>query len=268
MTMDSSGNLYGTTEEGGAYINAFEGGTVFELTPPATIGGNWTELVLWSFGNGTDGMRVDAGVIVDKGGNLYGTTLYGGANINPRTGLGFGTVFELTPPSTAKGSWTESVLWSFSGGSDGGALNSGVIMDASGNLYGTTLGGGAAGKGTVFEISSSPTIPPTKLTASPGKLNFGNIKLTATSTPKKVTLSNKGAVGFGAQISTVTVTAPFTIAGGANTCSGETIAPKKTCSFEVEFSPTTVANVTGSINVTYNGTSPAVALTGNGIAPK
>jgi len=239
MTMDSSGNLYGTTEEGGAYINAFEGGTVFELTPPATIGGNWTELVLWSFGNGTDGMRVDAGVIVDKGGNLYGTTLYGGANINPRTGLGFGTVFELTPPTTNGGNWTESILWS-AHDTTGNEPEAGLIMDASGNLYGTTLGGGAAGKGTVFEISSSPTIPPTKLTASPGKLNFGNIKLTATSKPKKVTLTNKGTIGVGAQISTITATAPFTIAGGANTCSGETIARKKTCSFYVEFAPTTL----------------------------
>jgi hypothetical protein len=90
----------------------------------------------------------------------------------------------------------------------------------------------------------------------------------ATSKAKKVTLTNKGTVGVGAQISTITATAPFTIAGGANTCSGQTIAPKKTCSFFVEFVPTTVGKETGSIAVTYNGTSPAVVLKGNGIGAR
>jgi hypothetical protein len=65
-------------------------------------------------------------------------------------------------------------------------------------------------------------------------------------------------------ISTVTAAAPFTIADGANTCSGQSIALKKTCSFYVEFSPTTVGAASGGISVTYNGTSPAVALTGKG----
>ncbi len=65
----------------------------------------------------------------------------------------------------------------------------------------------------------------------------------------------------------VTATAPFMIDGGANTCSGQTNAPKKTCVFDVEFAPTTPKNVSGgSINVSYNGTSPNVALAGNGIA--
>jgi hypothetical protein len=117
----------------------------------------------------------------------------------------------------------------------------------------------------VFEISNTafpptptptPAPTPTELTASPGKLNFGNIDVPGTSKPKRVTLTNKGTLA--AQISTVTATAPFTIAGGANTRSGETIAPKNTCSFYVEFAPTTVGEVSGgSIDVAYNGTSPA-----------
>ena len=112
LTMDSSGNLYGTTAYGGAYGESILAGTVFELTPPSTSGGNWTESILWSFGNGTDGSHPVAGLIMDQGGNLYGTTFGGGA-------YGRGTVFKLTPPSTSGGSWTESILWSFGNGTDG-----------------------------------------------------------------------------------------------------------------------------------------------------
>jgi hypothetical protein len=157
-------------------------------------------------------------------------------------------------------------------------------MDTSGNLYGTTTGGGTYASasdngGTVFEINptapgtptptptATPT-PTTQLTASTRLLNLGNVDATKTSKPKKVTLTNRGS--FAAQISGVTATAPFSVAGGANTCTGASIAPKKkTCSFYIEFAPTTVGEVSGgSIEVTYNGMSPAVALKGNGIATK
>jgi aspartate oxidase len=97
-------------------------------------------------------------------------------------------------------------------------------------------------------------------------LNFGNIDASGTSKPKKVTLTNKGHAA--AQISGVTATVAFTIAGGPNACSGETIAPKKTCSFYVQFAPTSVADATGGIDVIYNGTSPSVVLEGNGIASR
>ncbi len=103
------------------------------------------------------------------------------------------------------------------------------------------------------------------LSAAPVSLNFGNLDATGTSKPKKVTLTNKG--NSAAQIASVTATAPFTIGGAANTCTGKTITSKKTCSFSVEFAPATVANVTnGSIDVAYNGTSPVVTLAGNGIS--
>ena len=75
--MDASGNLYGTTSKGGRYGTSSGGyGTVFELTPPSTSGGNWTESVLWSFGNGSDGATPEAGLVVDNSGNLYGTTTW------------------------------------------------------------------------------------------------------------------------------------------------------------------------------------------------
>jgi hypothetical protein len=287
LIMDTSGNLYGTTLYGGSYFNASacnmrgscSGGTVFELTPPPTAGGDWTESILWSFGNGIDGANPPGSLIFDASGNLYGTTSNGGAFGEP-TG-GHGIVFELSPPSAIGGDWIESILWNFENPPDGNTSNAGLIMDTSGNLYGTTTAGGLTNKfvqglgfgpggGIVFEInptgseSPTPTPTPTVLTASPGKLNFGNVDATGTSKPKKVTLTNKGTVA--AQISTVSVTTPFTIAGGSDTCSGENIAPKKTCSFSVEFAPTTVANESGGIDVTYNGASPAVTLAGEGIA--
>lgn len=151
LIMDMSGNLYGTTFDGGAFASPSQpGGTVFELKPPAMAGGSWTESVLWSFGNGTDGRGSDAGLIMDASGNLYGTTAGGGANPG-------GTVFELIAPSTMGGTWTESILWNFGNGKDGNGPQAGVIMDKSGNLYGTTRGGGSSEKGTAFELTPPAT---------------------------------------------------------------------------------------------------------------
>jgi len=112
----------------------------------------------------------------------------------------------------------------------------------------------------------TPTaIATTTLTAAPAKLSFGNVDATATSKPKKVTLTNKGTNA--AVIGSVTATPPFAIASAADTCSGKTIAVKKNCSFDVEFAPATPGAVSGgSIEVTYNGASPTVSLSGTGIA--
>jgi uncharacterized repeat protein (TIGR03803 family) len=138
LTFDSNGNLYGTTLYGGEYGY----GTVFELI----WGGNgeWTEKVLHSFDlNGKDGAYPLAGLIFDAKGNLYGTTYAGGTN-------GFGAVFELR---SVKGIWTEQVLHSFNpDGRDGAEPEAGLIFDAKGNLYGTTLQGGTYDDGTVFEL--------------------------------------------------------------------------------------------------------------------
>ena len=119
--------------------------------------------------------------------------------------------------------------------------------------------------------TAMPTATPTAiaanttLTASPSTINFGKVVATGTSKATKLTIGNKGAVT--ANISNITASASFMIASTGNTCSGRSIAPKKTCSFEVEFTPMTVENVTnGSIHVAYNGTSPGVTLMGDGIA--
>jgi len=87
---DSAGNLYGTTNVGGSsYCFGGGCGTVFELSPPTTSGGTWAEKVLYSFTGGNDSGYLQAGLIADSAGNLYGTTYVGGASNN-------GTVFELT----------------------------------------------------------------------------------------------------------------------------------------------------------------------------
>jgi uncharacterized repeat protein (TIGR03803 family) len=139
LIMDAAGNLYGTTQQGGIY-GYF--GTVFELTPAQ--GGGWSEKVLHSFGNGTDGADPYGGLIMDAAGNLYGTTYGGGIH-------GGGTAFELTPNGI--GGWTETVLRSFGSGTDGANPYSGLIFDSGGNLYGTTVYGGIHTYGTVFELS-------------------------------------------------------------------------------------------------------------------
>jgi uncharacterized repeat protein (TIGR03803 family) len=146
--MDKSGHLYGTTPLGGSHGS----GTVFELTPNAART-DWIETVLYSFcaDNCIDGDSPQAGLIMDKSGHLYGTTLVGSSGID---GTQAGTVFELTP-NAARTDWIETVLHSFcaeAGCTDGSRPYAGVIMDEWGHLYGTTWAGGADDNGTVFEL--------------------------------------------------------------------------------------------------------------------
>jgi len=103
-----------------------------------------TYKVLYQFTGGADGNHPENGVIFDADGNLYGTTYEGGA-------YGNGIVFELTP--NADGSWTENVLYSFGGSGDGTWPWSGLVFDAAGNLYGTTMEAGAYGDGTVYKLT-------------------------------------------------------------------------------------------------------------------
>lgn len=194
LVFDSQGNLYGTTPIGGA----FGEGVVFELSPSK---GGWTEKVIHNFDDSnSDGSQPYAGVILDRAGNLYGTTLSGGAYkdgtvfrltysndqwaetilhnfcgpTNCDEGLGpvapvvmdpkrrlygttskggryfnGGTVFQLSKAQTG---WTTKPVYSFSCGYDGGYPAAGVILDQSGNLYGTTFEGGASDRGTVFKV--------------------------------------------------------------------------------------------------------------------
>ena len=136
VIFDTSGkNVYGMTLEGGLY----GGGAVFELKPGAD--GKWTEEILHSFGKGEDGVYPEGGLTLDAAGNLYGTTYYGGANSKTCAPVSCGTVFQLKPGSN--GDWTEKVLHNFSDdGKDGFWPDTGLTIDASGNLYGTTSAGG------------------------------------------------------------------------------------------------------------------------------
>jgi uncharacterized repeat protein (TIGR03803 family) len=150
LIFDSAGNLYGTTQDGGAH----KYGTVFELSPSA--GGTWTETVLHNFTlSSTDVAYPDATLIFDSVGNIYSTASYGGQS-------GGGGVFELTP--STGGAWTETVLHFFNdnGGSDGYNPQAPLIFDASGNLYSTTVTGGTGqceqiglviGCGTIFKLT-------------------------------------------------------------------------------------------------------------------
>jgi uncharacterized repeat protein (TIGR03803 family) len=144
LVTDGSGNLYGTTSSGGAHGH----GIVFKLAPDATKT-TWTLTVLYSFGsNGSsDADGPYAGVVMDiSSGRLYGTTYYGGV-------YGAGTVFVLTPNPSG---WTEKVLYSFGSAGRGdasGPYYAALILGQSGNLYGTTVGGGLYGAGTVFELT-------------------------------------------------------------------------------------------------------------------
>jgi uncharacterized repeat protein (TIGR03803 family) len=139
--LPDGGNLYGTTEYGGA--NGY--GTVYELI--RGTGENWTKQILYNFSNnGMDGAYPAASLTADSSGNLYSTTSSGTTNSHG------GTVFELT--RSGGGSWAELVLHEFvDNGSDGFAPLGAVVFDRSGNLYGTTDWGGTNGVGTVFELT-------------------------------------------------------------------------------------------------------------------
>jgi uncharacterized repeat protein (TIGR03803 family) len=150
---DAHGNLYGTTTNGGSA----DQGTVFELSPPATSGGQWTETILWNFDNsgashdGDQPWTWGPGLVMDSQGNLYGTTQAGGTYAE-------GTAWELSPPATAGGAWTETIIWNFGNPAitDGLDPTSGLTMDVNGNLYGTTLYGQSPTigfGGTVYELS-------------------------------------------------------------------------------------------------------------------
>lgn len=104
------------------------------------------ETTLYSFTGGNDGSFPHAGVIGDEKGNLYGVTSSGGANHA-------GAIFELSPPAKGQSAWTQTTLYSFTGGNDGANPQAALMMDAKGNLYGTTYSGGATGNGVVFELA-------------------------------------------------------------------------------------------------------------------
>ena len=152
LVADSSGNLYGTSDGG-----AFGWGAVFELMP--TRRGQWQAKMIYSFRGSPDGGFPESTLIFDRSGSLYGTTFSGGTG-SCNEGFGCGTVFRLMPQS--QGEWSETVLYSFAGGTDGGGPIAGLVFDNAGNLYGATSTyglsgceqlGGEPGCGTIFELS-------------------------------------------------------------------------------------------------------------------
>jgi uncharacterized repeat protein (TIGR03803 family) len=146
VVFDSKGNLYGTTKLGGS--NAV--GVVYELSPSGS--GKWTETVLHNFGGSGDGAYPVGDIALNASGDIFGTTEGGGAHGNGTEAQG-GTVFKVSPKSG--GGWSESVLHSFGGGTDGNVPKGGIVLDASGNGYGTTYSGGTKSEGTVFRVAAS-----------------------------------------------------------------------------------------------------------------
>ncbi len=149
MAFDGQGNLYGAARSGGTP----DLGTVYKLTPLSGGGIPWTQTVLHTFclqSGCSDGSLPESGVILDAGGNIYGTTASGGSTNQA------GVVYEMSPPPGGNGPWTETVLYTFcptAPCTDGYEPMAGLIFDAAGNLYGTTMGGGLYGHGAVYELS-------------------------------------------------------------------------------------------------------------------
>jgi uncharacterized repeat protein (TIGR03803 family) len=169
LVADPAGNLYGVTLFGGSDPSVCDSpgslcGTVFELSPAS--GGTWTYSVLHEFSGNANGGKLIGGLAIDPAGNLYGTTAAGGdlteCNGSTYLGSGCGVVFKLSKNSS--GHWQETILHTFTGGTDGGNPISSLIIDAAGNLYGTTQFGGSTlskcgtmGCGVAFRISHAST---------------------------------------------------------------------------------------------------------------
>ena len=152
LISDASGNLYGTTFNGGTNAHGsgiYGAGIVFELSPQTS--GKWVETVLYNFGGTNDGTGPTAGLAFDTKGNLFGTTQYGGGSTQCQGGCGI--VFELKPPAVKGGAWTEAVLYRFEEQFRGRNPQAGVIFDSTGALYGTTAFGGADNFGTIYRLT-------------------------------------------------------------------------------------------------------------------
>jgi uncharacterized repeat protein (TIGR03803 family) len=142
LILDASGNLYGTTEFGGNSCGSSSCGTVYELSPLAE--GGWKETVLFRFDSYDGAWPSPGALLMDGSGALYGTTINGGTY--------GGVVFKLTPKGD--GHWKETTVYDFQGGAKGWLPGAGVVMDKSGNLYGTTDGGGGPnGCGVIYKLA-------------------------------------------------------------------------------------------------------------------
>jgi hypothetical protein len=147
LISDRTGALYGTTADSGTLPFGARDGTIFKLTPPAAGKTSWTKTTLYTFKGAADGSIPLGTLLRDSSGALYGATKAGN-----------GTVFKLTPPAKGKTAWALTTLYSFKGGADGQTPSSGLIMDKTGALIGTTFEGGTAqSRGTVFKLTPPKT---------------------------------------------------------------------------------------------------------------
>ena len=156
MVMDQAGNLYGTTSYGGAQPGFAGFGIVFKLVRRNSA---WILSPAYTFQGGSDGVYPGASVVIGPNGILYGTTSLGG-NPGCPAGMGCGTVYQLQPQLRACQSvrcpWIKTALYRFTGGQDGANPAYGqLIFDHSGNIYGTTGGGGDHGSGAVYQLTHS-----------------------------------------------------------------------------------------------------------------
>jgi len=269
VAVDSKDKIY-VADEGAANVFVYSSGSTGDVAPIATIGGSSTGLI------------APYGIEVDSGGNIYVADA-GAASVFVYPALGSSTgLLNESPTATISGPLTELGEPLFvaiqpaaaptptpTSTATGGTPTATATTTKTATPTPTATGSGAptATPTPTATATATPTAvsSPTTLSASPTTISFGSVDATATSKLKKVALTNKGTNA--AVIGTVTAMPPFAIAGSVNTCSGQTIAAKKKCSFEVEFAPVTVANVSGgSIEVPYNGASPAVSLSGAGVA--
>jgi uncharacterized repeat protein (TIGR03803 family) len=218
LVFDSAGNLYGTTEWGGANNT----GTVYELSPG---NGRWTENILYSFPGSPkrEGTHPWGGVVFDADGNLYGTTTTGGLS-SLYCQYNCGTVFELVAP-VGGGSYQEKVLWEFNL-FDGANPLASLLRDSAGELYGTTESGGPgipAFFGTVFEVNPSAASTATTLTSSPNPSTRGHaVTFTAVVTSSEGAPPNGEAVSF---MKGNTVLGTGTLSGGSASFSTSTLPP-------------------------------------------
>ncbi len=202
LAVDHNGDLFGVTGEDGTAND----GTVFEVAA-----GSNTVTTLVTF-NSINGSNPTNGVYVDSSGNIYGTTEVGGdQSVRSSLGVvGAGTVFEI-----AAGTHNLTTLYAFTGFNDGGYSQSSLIVDSSGNFYGTTSTGGTGGDGTVFELS--PVIPAkVAFTQQPGNASTG------TAISPAITVSVEGANGTVADLDTSTVTLSITSGPSGATLGGTT----------------------------------------------
>jgi len=164
LVFDQAGALYGAASMGGdlvACTGATPGcGVIFQLAPPTSAGGAWTYSVIYTFTGASDGIGPLGNLVFGRDGALYGVTGGGGTGSCYSASSGCGTVFALTPPSSAGGAWTETQLYLFTDGSDGANPSPSLVWDSRGVLYGAATWGGSRrtswctfGCGTIYQLT-------------------------------------------------------------------------------------------------------------------